>query len=62
MPTYDYHCGTCDYVYTTTHSIKEDPEIRCLNCGAKPMSRLISPVPVHFKGRGWSDGGYNASN
>ena len=32
MPTYDYCCTVCDYVFEASHSYKEKPVIKCPRC------------------------------
>lgn len=46
MPTYEYGCHECGYIYEIVHSIKVSPEIECSKCAEKGnksvMERLIS--------------------
>lgn len=52
---YDYGCPKCGFVQEETHSIKEDPEIKCANCDHTPMTRHICTNPqIVFKGEGWA--------
>ena len=54
MPRYDYYCKPCKIVREVTHSIKEDPEIKCEECKAN-MYRGIQPgVGFVLKGLNWS--------
>jgi putative FmdB family regulatory protein len=52
MPTYTYKCKNCDLSIDEIHSIKEDPEILCGNCGTR-MERIISGCNFVLKGGGW---------
>lgn len=55
MPAYDYGCPECGFVQEETHSIKEEPEIKCSNCGHAPMKRHICTNPqIIFKGEDWA--------
>lgn len=51
MPTYDFYCETCDTVVEQWLHLKEEPQ-PCPTCG-KPMTKLLSAPPVHFKGSGF---------
>lgn len=41
MVTYEYQCPDCGTTGEVSHSIRESPDVRCPNCGAR-MSRAIS--------------------
>jgi len=51
MPIYRYEC-LCGEAYDVTHSITEDPQIDCENCGGD-MSRIPQPPQVSFSGPGF---------
>ena len=51
MPVYRYECA-CGQVWDVTHSIFDDPEFECDNCGGM-MERKISVPAVSFKGPGF---------
>lgn len=59
MPTYDYKCNKCKTVMEVTHSIKEDPEIACPDCGSRGektvMERLISRNSGGFIFKQWTE-------
>lgn len=60
MPTYEYHCQTCDRVTEVEMRIT-DPEARtCYTCGA-PMERLVSRSSFQLKGGGWAKDLYSSS-
>ena len=52
MPTYSYHCDTCDHDFEAVQRFTDDPLTACPECGA-PIRRVIQPVGVVFKGSGW---------
>lgn len=41
MATYEYKCANCNSVEEHMHSMKENPKIKCSECG-ESMSRMIS--------------------
>jgi putative FmdB family regulatory protein len=51
MPNYVYECA-CGQVYDVTHSIHEDPDVECDNCGGT-MERKMQGAYVAFKGSGF---------
>ena len=54
MPTYDYHCDSCDHEFELFQSIKADPEKKCPECGKRKLRRLIGPgAAIVFKGSGF---------
>jgi putative FmdB family regulatory protein len=46
MPTYDYRCGSCRERLTVQHSLFEEPQLVCPQCGGDRMERLISRVSI----------------
>ena len=51
MPAYTYECA-CGQVWDVRHSIHEEPEFECDNCGGA-MERVIAAPAVQFKGSGF---------
>jgi len=51
VPTYTYECA-CGRALDVRHSIHEEPEFECDNCGG-PMERVIAAPAVQFKGSGF---------
>jgi putative FmdB family regulatory protein len=51
MPDYIYRCD-CKAFITVKHSVKEDPEVPCPDCG-KQMKRRPQAIATEFKGTGW---------
>jgi len=52
MPTYEYKCNECDHTFDVFQSIKDDPVLKCENCGGK-VKRLIGAAGIIFKGSGF---------
>lgn len=62
MPTYEYKCGSCGYVFEEFQSMKEAPLRVCPKCGEK-VQRLIGPgAALIFKGSGFYLTDYKKSN
>jgi len=51
MPTYTYK-SVCGNTMVVAHSITEDPELVCSNCGAV-MQRAIEVPSIQFNGSGF---------
>lgn len=51
MPSYSYQCG-CGNQSDVTHSIHEDPEVECDNCGGL-MERKPQVAFTQFNGSGF---------
>lgn len=62
MPTYDYKCDSCGYVFEEFQSMKDAPLSKCPKCGGK-VQRLIGPgAGLIFKGSGFYLTDYKKSN
>ena len=48
MPRYDYKCSKCEHSFEVTHSIHEDPEIKCEKC--KAISNRQIPTRINLYG------------
>ena len=42
MPTYDYRCPTCGKAFDKFVPIAQRDEVACPECGAKPVTRLMT--------------------
>jgi putative FmdB family regulatory protein len=51
VPTYVYECP-CGQIYDVVHSITEDPDVECDNCGGV-MDRIPQAPRVSFSGPGF---------
>jgi putative FmdB family regulatory protein len=52
MPIYEYKCPH-GHVFELFHGISEPPPEVCAICGEGPVTRVLHPVAVHFKGSGF---------
>jgi putative FmdB family regulatory protein len=59
MPTYDYKCPDCKIVFEIIHSIKDNSDVFCPDCGKKgkeiKMDRLISRNVNGFIFKQWTE-------
>ena len=52
MPIYEFRCPK-GHLFEVFHRISDpDPEV-CEVCGARPLQKVLHPVPIHFKGSGF---------
>ena len=52
MPIYEYECGVCQCHFERKQSFDEEPADMCPKCDGQAR-RVISSVPVIFKGSGF---------
>ncbi|HEY7707219.1 MAG TPA: zinc ribbon domain-containing protein [Gaiellaceae bacterium] len=52
MPIYEYKCPN-GHVFELFHGINEPAPEACPVCEAAPVTRVLHPVAVHFKGSGF---------
>jgi putative FmdB family regulatory protein len=52
MPIYEYKCPD-GHAFELFHGISEPPPEVCPVCGKGPVTRVLHPVAVHFKGSGF---------
>ncbi len=52
MPTYEYHCDTCDKNFDVVQSFSDDPLTECPTCGS-PVRKVFGNVGIVFKGSGF---------
>lgn len=52
MPLYEYQCDSCGVRFERQQPITDDPVRVCPECGGE-VHRLIHPVGVIFKGKGF---------
>ncbi len=54
MPTYDYKCNSCDYLFEELQSMKDEPLKICPKCNKESLQRLIGAGSgMIFKGSGF---------
>ncbi len=52
MPTYEYKCKECGIVFERFQHFSEEPIRVCPECNG-PVYRVIHPVGIVFKGKGF---------
>jgi putative FmdB family regulatory protein len=52
LPRYDYQCQTCNHRFEVKQGFSSEPVAQCPECD-NASERVISSVPVVFKGSGW---------
>ena len=52
MPTYEYHCDSCDQNFDVVQSFHDDPLTSCPTCGS-PVRKVFGNVGIVFKGTGF---------
>ena len=53
MPTYDYHCESCEHTFEIFHGMSKKPSITCPKCGKRRVRRLVGSAALIFKGSGF---------
>jgi putative FmdB family regulatory protein len=53
MPIYEYACTACGRRVEVIHGIHEPGPSNCDVCGG-PMTKLLSPPAIVFRGTGWA--------
>ena len=52
MPVYEFRCDKCDRIQDVALGFDAPKEVVCEGC-SKPMFRVWTATPTHFKGTGW---------
>jgi putative FmdB family regulatory protein len=52
LPTYEYHCDSCDENFDVVQSFQDDPLTTCPTCGS-PVRKVFGNVGIVFKGSGF---------
>ena len=52
MPLHEYECSDCKQRFEVLQKFSDDPVTVCTHCGG-PVTRLIFPPAIQFKGTGW---------
>jgi putative FmdB family regulatory protein len=47
MARYDYKCSKCEYVFEVTHSIHDEPEVKCEKCKAISTRQISNRVYLY---------------
>jgi len=62
MPTYDYECNNCGYVFEVVQSMYDERLTICPRCHADALHRLIAcPAGIIFRGSGFYQTDYKRS-
>lgn len=59
MPIYEYRCPD-GHLFEVFHRMSEDGPTECEVCGESPVERVLHPVPVFFKGKGFYSTDYGS--
>lgn len=61
MPTYDYHCTSCDHKFELFQSMSDKVKRKCPECGKPALERLIGTgAALLFKGSGFYQTDYRS--
>src|SRR5437868_1991013 len=52
MPTYEYHCKSCNHRFETVQKMTDEPLTICPECGGY-IRRVLYPAGIVFKGSGF---------
>jgi putative FmdB family regulatory protein len=61
VPIYEYKCPQ-GHLFELFHGISEPGPEECPTCGEGPVTRVLHPVAVHFKGSGFYSTDYGRGN
>jgi putative FmdB family regulatory protein len=62
MPTYEYVCNNCGYVFEEFQKISDEPIKICHKCGGNVSKKISAGVGLIFKGSGFYITDYKRSN
>lgn len=62
MPTYEYKCDACGYIFEKFQSMKDKPVTKCPTCGGKVQRLIGTGVGVIFKDSGFYTTDYAPNN
>lgn len=62
MPTYEYKCDTCGYIFEEFQSINDEPIKICPKCGGNVKRIISGGVGLIFKGSGFYITDYKRGN
>jgi len=61
MPTYEYRCDVCGYLFEKFQRMKDKPVAKCPKCGGKVRRLISSGFGVIIKGSGFYTTGHDRS-
>ena len=53
MPTYEYKCKSCGFIFEKFQQISDEPIKKCPKCGCEVARVIYGGSGVIFKGSGW---------
>lgn len=62
MPTYDYECQSCKYVFEYFQKITDNPLKTCSKCNGKVKRLISSGAGIILKGSGFYSNDYRSTN
>jgi putative FmdB family regulatory protein len=61
MPIYEYRCPE-GHTFELFQRMSDPPPSGCQICGAAPVSKVLYPAAIHFKGSGFYSTDYGRGN
>jgi putative FmdB family regulatory protein len=52
LPLYEYECSRCHHRFEKLQRFSDPPPDACPKCGG-PVTQVLSPAAIQFKGSGW---------
>jgi putative FmdB family regulatory protein len=62
LPIYEYRCEHCGASFEMFQKFSDEPIATCQVCGGGPVTKVLHPVAVHFKGSGFYTTDYGRSS
>ncbi|CUU07992.1 putative regulatory protein, FmdB family [Candidatus Kryptobacter tengchongensis] len=62
MPTYEYKCDNCGYIFEEFQSINDEPVKICPKCGGSVRKVISGGIGLIFKGSGFYITDYKRGN
>ena len=61
MPIYEYRCPRA-HTFELFQRMTDPPASECQICGASPVTKVLYPAAIHFKGSGFYSTDYGRGN
>lgn len=62
MPTYEYECSSCQYLFEAFQNISETPLTECPRCNGPVKRKISGGSGLLFKGKGFYITDYRSEN
>ena len=62
MPTYEYECSSCQYLFEAFQGISEEPLTECPRCSGPVRRKISGGSGLLFKGKGFYITDYRSEN